>query len=55
MCLWSVFFAFVLNEENEMLGWLEWWWLGVVITPTTILVVVHRTQYYSLSSVCHVS
>jgi hypothetical protein len=22
-----------------MLGWLEWWWLGVFIAPTTILVV----------------
>jgi hypothetical protein len=52
MCLWSVFFALVLNEESEMLGWLEWWWLerGVFIAPTTILVVgtllyrwAHRT------------
>jgi hypothetical protein len=24
MCLWSVFFALVLNEESGMLGWLEW-------------------------------
>jgi hypothetical protein len=23
ICLWSVFFALVLNEEGEMLGWLE--------------------------------
>jgi hypothetical protein len=22
------------------LGWLEWWWLGVFIAPTTILAVV---------------
>ena len=22
-----------------MLGWLEWWWLGVFIAPSTILVV----------------
>ena len=36
MCLWSVFFALVLNEESGMLGWLEWWWLGVFIAPTTI-------------------
>jgi hypothetical protein len=28
-----------LNEESGMLGWLEWWWLGVFIAPTTILVV----------------
>jgi hypothetical protein len=27
-CLWSVFFALVLNEKSEKLGWLEWWWLG---------------------------
>jgi hypothetical protein len=25
-----------LNEEVGMLGWLEWWWLGVFIAPTTI-------------------
>jgi hypothetical protein len=36
MCLWSVFFALVLNEDSGMLGWLEWWWLGVYIAPTTI-------------------
>jgi hypothetical protein len=39
MCLWSVLFALVLNEESGMLGWLEWWWLGVFIAPTTILAV----------------
>jgi hypothetical protein len=39
MCLWSVFFALVLNEESGMLGWLEWRWLGVFISPTTILAV----------------
>jgi hypothetical protein len=50
LCLWSVFFALVLNEESGMLGWLEWWWLGVFIAPTTILAVgwllcrwTHRT------------
>jgi hypothetical protein len=31
MCLWSVFFALVLNEESGLLGWLEWWWLGVYL------------------------
>jgi hypothetical protein len=39
MCLWSVFFALVLNEGSGMLGWLEWWWLRVSIAPTTILAV----------------
>jgi hypothetical protein len=39
MCLWSVFFALVLNEESVMLGCLEWWWLGVFIAPTTIIAV----------------
>ena len=33
MCLWSVFFALVLNEECGMLGWLEWWWLGAIYSP----------------------
>jgi hypothetical protein len=33
MCLWSVFFALVLNEESRMLGWLEWWWLGGIYSP----------------------
>jgi hypothetical protein len=23
-----------------MLGWLEWWWLGVFIAPTTIPAIV---------------
>jgi hypothetical protein len=32
-------FALVLNEKCRRLGWLEWWWLGVFITPTTILAV----------------
>jgi hypothetical protein len=27
-CLWSVFFALVLNENCERLGWLEWRWFG---------------------------
>jgi hypothetical protein len=39
MCLWSVFFALVLSVASGKLGWLEWWWLGVFIAPTTILVV----------------
>jgi hypothetical protein len=62
---WSVWFALVLNVKGWKLGWLEWWWLGVFIAPTTILAiavdgtpdspVVHRTWHCSLSSVCHVS
>ena len=32
-------FALVLNEKVGKLGWLEWWWLGVFIAPTTIPVV----------------
>jgi hypothetical protein len=31
--------ALVLNVKFRKLGWLEWWWLGVFIAPTTILVV----------------
>jgi hypothetical protein len=65
MCLEVNAFALVLNVEFRKLGWLEWWWLGVFITPTTILVVVvdgtpdssvvHRTWHCSLFGVCHVS
>jgi hypothetical protein len=33
-------FALVLNVMVGKLGWLEWWWLGVFIAPTTIPVVV---------------
>jgi hypothetical protein len=33
LCLWSVFFALVLNEESGMLWWLEWWWLGGIYSP----------------------
>jgi hypothetical protein len=40
LCLGVYSFALVLNEEVAMLGWLEWWWLGVFITPTTIPAVV---------------
>jgi hypothetical protein len=36
----SYSFALVLNEEVAILGWLEWWWLGVFIAPTTIPAVV---------------
>jgi hypothetical protein len=32
-------FALVMNVEFRKLGWLEWWWLGVFIAPTTIPVV----------------
>jgi hypothetical protein len=35
LCLCSAF-ALVLNEKFRRLGWLEWWWLGVFIVPTTI-------------------
>jgi hypothetical protein len=36
-CVFGVFsFALVLNENCRRLGWLEWWWLGVFIAPTTI-------------------
>jgi hypothetical protein len=39
-CVFGVFaFDLVLNEKCRTLGWLEWWWLGVFIAPTTILVV----------------
>jgi hypothetical protein len=27
--------AFVLNEESEMLGWLEWCWLGGIYSPNS--------------------
>jgi hypothetical protein len=40
LCLGVYAFALVLNVEFRKLGWLEWWWLGVFIAPTTILVVV---------------
>jgi hypothetical protein len=33
MCLWSVFFSLVLNEESGILGWFEWWWLGCIYSP----------------------
>jgi hypothetical protein len=32
-------FGLVLNVKVLKLGWLEWWWLGVFITPTTIPVI----------------
>jgi hypothetical protein len=36
-CVFVVFvFALVLNEKCRRLRWLEWWWLGVFIAPTTI-------------------
>jgi hypothetical protein len=69
MCLWSVLFALVLNEESGMLGWLEWWWLGCIYSPnhyssrwltslsmgTPDSPVTHRTLHCSLSNECHVS
>jgi hypothetical protein len=69
MCLWSVFFALVLNLESGKLGWLEWWWLGVFIAPTSYSSrwlfclstgtpdspVVRRTLHCLLSAECHVS
>jgi hypothetical protein len=36
VCLRVYAFALVLNEKVGKLGWLEWWWLGVFIAPTTI-------------------
>jgi hypothetical protein len=58
-------FALVLNVEFKKLGWLEWWWLGVFIAPTTILAVavdgtpdspmVHQTWQCSLSGAYHVN
>jgi hypothetical protein len=39
MCLWSVFFALVLNEKCRRLGWFEWRWLGVFIASNHFLVV----------------
>jgi hypothetical protein len=39
LCLWSVFFALVLNEKSEKLGWLEWRWLGVFIVFNHFLAV----------------
>jgi hypothetical protein len=69
VCLWSVFFALVLNVESGKLGWLEWWWLVAIYSPihyssywlsslsmgTPDSLVVHRTLHYSLSGECHVS
>jgi hypothetical protein len=39
MCLWNVFFTLVWSMESGKLVCIEWWWLGVFIAPTTILVV----------------
>jgi hypothetical protein len=36
MCLGVYGFTLVLNVEFRKLGCLEWWWLGVLIAPTTI-------------------
>jgi hypothetical protein len=48
-CVFGVFsFALVLNEKCRRLGWLEWWWLGVFIAPTTIPAVAvdgHTEQF----------
>jgi hypothetical protein len=54
-----------MDMKFRKLRWLEWWWLGVFIAPTTILavavdgapdnLVVHRTWHCSVSSECHVS
>jgi hypothetical protein len=65
MCFGVNAFALVMNVEFKKLGCLEWWWLGVFITPTTILAVavdgtpnspvVHQTWHYSLSGACQVS
>jgi hypothetical protein len=65
MCLGVKSFALAMNVEFRKLGWLEWRWLRVFITPTTILAiavdgapdspVVYRTGHCSLSGACHVS
>jgi hypothetical protein len=39
ICLWNVFFSLVLSVESGNLGCIEWRWLGVFITSTTILAV----------------
>jgi hypothetical protein len=31
LCLGVKYIALVLNAMCGMLGWLEWWWLGVFI------------------------
>jgi hypothetical protein len=36
MCLGVNAFAVVLNVEFRKLALLEWWWLGVIYSPTTI-------------------
>jgi hypothetical protein len=39
-CVFGVYsFALVLNGEVAMLGWLEWWWLGVFIASKHFLAV----------------
>jgi hypothetical protein len=53
-----------MNVKFRKLGSLEWRWLGLFITSTTILVVavdgtpdspmVHRTGHCSVSGACHV-
>jgi hypothetical protein len=54
-----------MNVKFRKVGSLDWRWLGLFITPTTILVVVvdgtpdspmvHRTGHCSVSGACHVS
>jgi hypothetical protein len=39
LCLWSLFFALVLNVKVEKLGWREWRWLGVFIASNHFLAV----------------
>jgi hypothetical protein len=33
LCLLLIALALVLNEMSEKLGYLEWWWLGVIYSP----------------------
>jgi hypothetical protein len=57
-------FALVLNVKGKKHGWLEWWWLGVFIAPTTIPAVAvdgctgqfggARDMTCSLSGACHI-
>jgi hypothetical protein len=60
MCLWSVYFALVLSIESGKLGWLEWWWLGGIYSPTNILAVgcsvcrwAHRTVLCAPDTTIH--
>jgi hypothetical protein len=65
MCLGVNDIALVLYVKFRKLGWLEWWWLGCIYSPTTIIavdvdgapdsLVVHRIGHCSVSGACHVN